>query len=202
MTIKSLQSTSLTNNVFYRSVLAGNDAYFPEFESDDFLEEVVLSSSASSVTFSGLGAYSDYKHLQIRAIMRSAGTGYQTSLNMRANGDTASNYWTHKLAGNGSAVSSGAINTTRFYLDPGLLEGSTASGNFSPMILDILDFSNPNKTTTIRGTQGVYGSARTSDRWVSLFSGLWNNTAPLTSFEIYVASFEAGTRFSLYGSKG
>jgi hypothetical protein len=34
-------------------------------EAFDLLETTTLTTSASSVTFSGLGAYSDYKHLQI-----------------------------------------------------------------------------------------------------------------------------------------
>jgi len=170
----------------------------------DLLETTTLSSSASSITFDSLTSTygADYAHLQIRAVMRSAGSGYQTSLNMRANGDTGTNYYTHKLSGNGTNVVSQATSTSRFYLDPGLLEGSTEAGNFSSMVIDILDFANTNKNTTIKGLLGVYGSERTSDRSVALFSGLWNNTAALTSFQLYISSFAAGSRFSIYGIKG
>ena len=37
----------------------------------DLLETTTLTSSASSVTFSGLGSYTDYKHLQIRMVIDS-----------------------------------------------------------------------------------------------------------------------------------
>ena len=203
MTIKSLQSTSLTNNIFYRSMLAGNDAYFPEFESDDFLEEVVLTTSASSVTFSGLGAYSDYKHLQIRFVGRTdiANTSARDLL-VRLNADTGNSYAYHNLYGTGSEVNSRQASTTGgMFQREVFADGNNTTGVFGAGIIDILDFSSTSKNTTIRTLLGVNA---TSSTIVALSSGLWNSTSAVTSVTLAPNSSNlvAGTRFSLYGSKG
>jgi hypothetical protein len=206
MTIKSLQSTSLTNNIFYRSMLAGNDAFFPEFESDDFLEEVVLTTSASSVTFSGLGAYSDYKHLQIRMVGRAIEPFNATNSWIVVNNDTGANYASHNLRGNGSGVFSGsATSGTRGYL--GFIASADASTDwYGAKVIDILDFSSNTKKTTVRTFTGIAGIAGTYSATyeVGLFSNLWNNTDAVTSLRLETSnsSYGAGSRFSLYGSKG
>ena len=200
MTIKSLQSTSLTNNIFYRSMLAGNDAYFPEFESDDFLEEVVLSTTASSVTFTGLGAYSDYKHLQIRQVSKDGRAGQTTSrFYIRFNG-VSSDYKSHVLQGSYSAVSSGIGSATnRIIVDA--TTGGNGGDAFGVSVIDILDPHSSSKNTTIRALGGMVAGGYEP---VFLLSGLWQNTAALTSITIGsdFSSFVAGSRFSLYGSKG
>jgi hypothetical protein len=186
-------------------MLAGNDAFFPEFESDDFLEEVVLSSAASSVTFSGLGTYATagYKHLQVRIAIREtgAGTGLQ-SFYVRFNADTGTDYAFHRLEGNGSGVSSSsATSINRIQVQDVVARGASGSGIFGVMILDILDFSNASKNTTARI---LSGAAEGSNNSIILTSGLYNDTSAITSIELQTAvnSSEVGSRFSLYGSKG
>ena len=203
MANKSLQHSSLTDNIFYRSMLAGNAAYFPEFESDDFLEEVVLTSSATSVTFSGLDSYATagYKHLQIRAVGRSNRAANQDALYMQFNSDTGSNYARHYIRGDGSLVSSGAtVSTTS--IQPMVLPGTTdtPTNAFEVAIVDILDFSNSSKNTTVRTLDGKANTINS----IYLWSGFWNNTAPVTSISLtsFVGQIIAGSRFSLYGSKG
>jgi hypothetical protein len=208
MTIKSLQSTSLTNNIFYRSMLAGNDAFFPEFESDDFLEEVVLTSSASSVTFSGLGTYSDYKHLQIRMVLKSAYSANDLMLDTKVqlNGDTGSNYAYHALQTDNTGVvnSQSSTNSPNMVIKSGSTNSKTAN-DFAAYLVDILDFSNPSKNTTQRVFGG--GITTTGAKGLALSSGLWNNTAAVTQVSILAAgtaaeyAFVAGSRISLYGSK-
>ena len=203
MTIKSLQSTSLTNNVFYRSMLAGNDAFFPESESDDFLEEVVLTTSASSVTFSGLASYATagYKHLQVRALTRTDNNSALDNLYVQLNGDSGANYAKHELFGDGSTVYSGASanysQMTWLYT-----QGATeTSGVFSPTVLDLLDFSSTTKNTTLRGSSAWVGGTKR----LAFHSGLWMNTAAVTSITFTPHdgnNIVAGTRISLYGSKG
>lgn len=201
MANKSLLHSSLTDNIFYRSMLAGNAAYFPEFESDDFLEEVVLTSSASSVTFSGLDAYSDYKHLQIRVIngdsLNAAGGTWSA---LRMNGDSAVNYDSHMLRGTGSSVVSNRSQTNRMYVFNSPYGGGNADG-YGASIIDILDFSSTVKNTTVRGLSGYHIDGVGE---IGLFSGLWVNTSAVTSIELQTgnANFTSGSRFSLYGSKG
>ena len=208
MANKSLQHSSLTDNIFYRSMLAGNDAYFPEFESDDFLEEVVLTSSAASVTFSGLGAYSDYKHLQIRAVAAQTANSYDWK--MRVNGDaTLGNYRSHYIWGNGSTVTSDSTNVTYFQLKQSIPRlsasgyGADVDDSFNATIVDVLDFSDTSKNTTVRTLSGFH-EASSLGQGISLNSGGWFDTTAITSisFEPISGSLVAGSRFSLYGSKG
>lgn len=163
----------------------------------DLLETQVLASSAASVTFTGLGSYTDYKHLQIRMASRSDRASTVSDLLLNLNSDTGSNYAWHVLSGNGSAVITGAVaNTT--YMRFGTTSGSSeVSGNFDGTFFDILDFSNTNKNTTIRSLSGKTGN---SSIWLG--SGLYNSTNAITSLEITnQANFIAGSRFSIYGVK-
>jgi hypothetical protein len=170
----------------------------------DLLETTTLSTSASSVTFSGLGAYSDYKHLQIRSVARSDfGSVVSGALRVRFSGDSGSNYVKyHRLAGNGSSVSSnGELTGTslELYHVPG---ANADSGVFNSMVMDILDFNSTSKFKTARTMIGSYSSS--TSRFVHLMSGLYMSTSAITSTTFTLSSganFIAGTRFSLIGIK-
>jgi len=199
MATTSFKRSSLEGFVKYNYFLAGNDAT-PLLPSDfDLLETTILTSSASSVTFSGLGSYSDYKHLQIRYVARGS-TLSTIHPAIQFNADTGSNYYWHYLNGNGSSVNSGGQSQDRIYIGQiNAIPGE--SNNYGAAVLDILDFSNPNKNTTTRSLSGVYNASFTR---VMFRSGLWNNTAAITSLSIFTSPYdlEPGSRFSLYGIKG
>ena len=169
----------------------------------DLLETTTLSSSASSVTFSGLGSYSDYAHLQIRAVVReSSGAGGYTNSQLTLNGDTGSNYSWHYMGGQGSSVSSVGYGT-----QPNVRLQSFAPGDGSPSgifgagVIDILDFNNGSKNSTVRA---LHGAITSTNNGIFLTSGAWFNTDAITSinFAIGSNSWVAGCRFSLYGIKG
>lgn len=169
----------------------------------DLLESTILSSTASSVTFSNLGNYSDYKHLQIRLTARSTDSN---SLRLRVNSDTATNYSSHGLtfsgSGSGGPNPVAAINQTFIQLPNLSTNVSNNSGVFSAVVIDLLDFgvTTKNKTFKILGGnwQAQYFNSQTSFR-----SGVWRNTAAITSIQIYpnTTEFVSGSRFSLYGVK-
>jgi hypothetical protein len=166
----------------------------------DLLETTTLSTSASSVTFSGLGAYSDYKHLQIRAIVResSSATG-STSSQLTFNSDTGSNYSWHYLRGYGSGIlSSGAASQAHIRMQSFAAGDGSASGVFGVGVIDILDFAS-SKNKTVRVLQGAITNATD----VLLTSGAYYSTDAVTSinFAIGSNSFVAATRLSLYGVK-
>jgi hypothetical protein len=170
------------------------------FGAFDLLETTTLATSASSVTFSGLGAYSDYKHLQIRMITRGERSNTNDGMAMRLNGVTTSSYKVHKLYANGSSVYSDAeaLNTS-FGFAPVSTAGNSAANAYGAGVYDILDFASTNKNTTVRGLVGL-----TNEYYLQLVSGLFISTAAITSmsFEpLYGTSFVAGSRFSLYGVK-
>ena len=167
----------------------------------DLLETTTLASSASSVTFSGLDAYSDYKHLQIRAVVRSSRVDTNSFIRARVNGDSGSNYAEHLLRGNGSVVSSDA-GTSQTSIPFGYTPAaSETSGIFTPLVIDLLDFNNTSKNSTFRTLTGYPSSTLNA---IELRSGLWINTNAVTSIQLYDAfsqNFIAGSRFSLYGVK-
>lgn len=198
MAIKSLAQSSILQSQRGNSALAG-------YESNYFhhLETVRLGGTASSVEFTNLARYSDFQHLQIRAVFRTNRSGYTaTYWGMRFNGDTGSNYSWHWLNGgySGSAVqSSGQANASA--MRTCWAPGANASANlFASSITDILDPFDTTKNKTIR----TLGGKTESEQMVLLSSGNWRSTTAVTSITIFdelSASFIAGSRFSLYGLK-
>ena len=169
------------------------------------LLETVEPSSVSSVTFTGLGAYSDYRHLQVRMVGRTTDTGFTAVrvLQMTFNGDTGSNYSRHQLLGNGSSVTSGgASSTTSINANNVLPADDTVANSYGVAIIDILDFNDINKNTTARLMHGVLSNATYTPN-IYLSSGAWYNTSAVTSisFAFEGKNIKTGSRFSLYGVK-
>jgi hypothetical protein len=173
----------------------------------DLLETQVLGTSEASITFSSLGTYAaDYKHLQIRAVIRtnrSGQTNSQTSI--RFNSDTGSNYSGHLLRGTGSAVQSFAsVGETSISISDGTSSTNSTGNSFSATVLDILDPFETSKYTTTKALFGNAASTYFGSGDIRLTSGLWNNTAALTTITFMdrnATSFAIGSRFSLYGVK-
>jgi hypothetical protein len=166
----------------------------------DLLESEILSTSASTITFSSLGNYSDYKDFQIRLVSKDGRASQTTSrLYIRFNGVSSDYFW-QVLGGSYSAAGSGTgFTTNRIVFDA--TTGANAGDSFGASVIDILDPHSSTKYTTIRALGGMIAGGYEP---VFLLSGLWQNTAALTSITIGsdFSSFVAGSRFSLYGSKG
>ena len=199
MAIKSLQHSSITDNIFYRSLLAGNDAYEP---GDEFiLAEQVLSSSAASVTFSGLDTLAaGYEHLQLRYTARSTRAQVNSGMFMRFNADTGNNYVVHALIGDGGSVSSIASTARSTTLALPIPAANATASAFGAGVVDFLDPFETTKYTTIKSLGGIASSFNE----LQLASGLWLNTAALTSITLVAILSDqwlTGSRFSLYGIK-
>lgn len=166
----------------------------------DLLQTTILSTTATSVTFSNLGNYTDYKHLQIRGTGR---TDDGNILYLRMNGDTSQAYSRHQLTANGSSVSSSNSAPSNHIIGCFALANNGNTTNiFSGFVLDILDFSNVNKFKTIRSLGGNVQAVNFNTA-LGLFSGVWRNTNAITSLTISNSggNYVSGTRFSLYGIK-
>jgi hypothetical protein len=163
----------------------------------ELIETQILGSTTASITFSGLATYaSTYEHLQIRYTARQTNTT-SVGIFMRLNGDTASNYSWHYLAGNGSTVSA-AASATQTSMLAGSAFGTGATANaFAAGIIEIADSFSTTKNKTSRSLEGR------ATEWISLDSASWRNTASITSIQLFpdVYSFVTGSRFSLYGIK-
>ena len=198
MAVKSLSNSSITQPFQTNSMLG-------DYESNYFhhLETVLLGGNAASVTFSNLGQYSDYQHLQLRVAVRSNNGAVWEEMKLTFNGST-SGYRSHLLGGTGSSVFSAWSDTTDTYLKPWAFSvGANATANvFGAAVLDILDAFETTKNKTVRALGGrVPANGETR---IALSSGIWTNTSAITSITMAPeagSQWVAGSRFSLYGIK-
>ena len=154
----------------------------------------VGSGGSSSIVFSSIPQ--TYQHLQIRGI-----TAYPSSANNTSrfyfNSDTTlANYRNHYLYGSGAAVGSGTDGNSA---NQGVLGDSMTVGP-AVWVIDILDYSNTNKNTTMRTLNGY---DRNGSGYIWFGSNLWMNTAAITNIEISpVGTINQYSQFALYGIKG
>jgi hypothetical protein len=187
--LPSAQVSSLTTGSITLPSARGVFVPSTSFES---ISSTTLSSTSSTISFSSIPQ--TYKHLQIRVL--SAQTNATQGARLFYNGDTTTaNYWAHAETGNGSSAASSNGNNNY-----GLYYSGTTSGYYNAVI-DILDYTNTNKRKMFRSIQGydLNGSGI-----VVHLSGLWNDTAAITSmqFSDLGSIFQIGSSFALYGIRG
>jgi hypothetical protein len=167
----------------------------------DLLETTTISSNTDTISITGLNTYSDYKHLQIRMVVKngSSGTSFDNVF-MQLNGDTGSNYSNHYLRGYSGSVSSGSFSPSPYLWIPNSFPKQGETNIYGSVVLDILDFSSSSKNTTVRHLNG----AVTSTPVVTFGSGAWLNTSAVTSilFLSGERNYAPGSRISIYGVKG
>lgn len=152
--------------------------------------------SSATITFSSIP--STYEHLQIRFTGKGTGSA-EVDTSIRFNSDTGSNYAWHQVYGYGtSAAASNGTSTNKilgFYTT-----GTNDSNVVSTAILDILDYKSTNKNKTTRMLSGLQGT----NGFIGLRSGVWLNTAAITSIDIVLDSgnWATTTQIALYGIKG
>lgn len=171
----------------------------------DLLEENVLTSNASSFTFSSLGAYSDYRYLQTRVVTRTSPTGVVNGLvGVRLNSDSGSNYGYAYVFSAGTNPSH-ADSTGQNYFLAGLT--NSAQNDTNAYGANIIDFDRWNDTssyTTMRSFDGRLDPQGTSYRGVGFRRGMWINQNAVTSIQFFDNrgyDWLPGSRFSLYGVK-
>ena len=154
-----------------------------------------MSANDSTITFSAIPQV--YKHLQIRAVHQITAAAWT---NISFNSDTTtSNYIYHRLLGDGANASSeGATSSRRFFT-------SYPSPYWCSSIIDILDYTNTNKTKTIRGLHSWAGDGTSGFNGEANFiSNLWLGTAAISNIEITTPAqnFTTYSTFALYGIEG
>jgi hypothetical protein len=164
------------------------------------IETVTLSNSTTaSVTFSSL---SGYQHLQIRGLIRNtrAASGDGSTMMLRLNSDTGSNYFSHRLRGNGSSASSDAQTSASSARAADYASDSATASVFTAFVIDILDYADSSKNTTIRS---FHGADFNGSGYVNLMSAAWNNTNAVTSITLLDAAynFKQYSTLALYGLK-
>jgi hypothetical protein len=166
----------------------------------DPIASITLVSATSSVTFSGIPQ--TYTDLVLVIHGRSSWTtdGYE-AINLRFNGDSASNYSLTYLAASGASASSGRSSNSSA-LEFGRFNPST-SGNTNPSVAfaHIASYANSNVNKTVLGAAAASAEALPVSRYV----GMWRSTAAITSVLVRPAqgaAFAAGSTADLYGLRG
>lgn len=182
------------------------------FQSGMFaLATVSLTSTAASVTFSGIPNNYTNLHIRMHAQTNRATVG-RDAVSLQFNSDSGSNYNSHGLYGDGSTHAYEANGTdTRITLRN---VGTTTSGSayFGAILIDVLDYANIQKTKTVRffggvdvnGTVGGAGGTSTFGSGL-YFGGTIGNAANVISSLTLLpgsgTSFSANSHFALYGTK-
>ncbi len=172
---------------------------------NNFMEPIastlVGAGGVSTVTFNDIPQ--TYKHLQVRILSRDVRSGVSVnSVFTYLNNDIGANYAYHGLYGTGSAAAATSAASMNYGVLHQEASGSAAANVFAAGIIDILDYSNTNKYTTMRGLSGYDDN---STGRVALWSSLWMNTSSVTSIMFTNSTsvnFSQYSRFSLYGIKG
>jgi hypothetical protein len=176
------------------TALIGSFAPANSYES---IATTTLGTTTATITFSSIPA--TYKHLQVRGIINTNAGTNNWGFRIRLNSDTGSSYTHHNLRGDGANPSAeGYANQSYMYLDRA---APTDANIFGGVVIDFLDYTNTNKYTTMRG---LAGQDRNGAGQISLNSGLWMNTAAVTTltFTLESGSFITYSSLALYGIKG
>ena len=188
MPIQSIKSGTLS-----RSTAVGNAIILP----GDFESIATVSVGAGGQTSAEFTSIPQtFTHLQIRALTGSSNAG--TGMRIEFNSDTSTaNYRNHYLYGTGSGVGAG----TDGNLNAIGVQGDGATVGMAGHVIDILDYTNTNKYTTVRSLS-AYDANVSGLVWYQ--STLWMNTAAITNIKINrnASGFNQYSHFALYGIRG
>jgi hypothetical protein len=164
----------------------------------DALATVTITTNTNSIVFAGIPT--GYKHLQIRQITSSTSSGGYIDQYLRLNGDTGNNYTLHVLNGDGSSATGAASTSQPYWRYSDSADGTSI---FGAAVVDILDYTNTNKNKTMRS---LGGWDQNGTGQIALRSGLWSNTAAITSITLICGTagayfFKPNSQFALYGVK-
>lgn len=143
-----------------------------------------------------------YKHLQIRMLARSNRADNNEAIGIQFNSDTGNNYASHGLWGDGSSATASALNIPGAAISLPWVPGSLSTNAWGGAVIDILDYQSTSKNKTVKGIQGFNNNGNGQ---AGFGSGLWVNTASITTITVkpfYGTSWNQYSSFALYGIKG
>jgi len=154
-----------------------------------YLIQQISPSAVSTVTFSSIP--STYKSLQVRfnLVCSSAGRNITIAFNGSGTG-----YTNHQLYETGSTtVAQGFTGQTYTWM----LQNGTVATYPNVGIIDVVDYANTNKNKTVKTFGGA--NQNTASGTVEINSGVWLNTAAITSLVIGVTAGTFTGTATLYG---
>jgi hypothetical protein len=159
----------------------------------ELIESVTLAVATGEVDFTSLPQ--GFRDLVIVESGNFITNGSANNFLVRLNNSTSSIYSGVRMTGNGSTTASGTDSATLFYV------GGANNGQDSMMILNLMDYSQTDKHTTILASQDAVAS--------QTFRGAlrFGSNDAITSIKFYTANastikYDAGTTFNLYGIAG
>jgi hypothetical protein len=160
----------------------------------DPIATTTLGSAQATVTFSSIPQ--TYTDLILITQGRHNSSGVNKDVYLQFNQDTATNYSSTRLYGDGSSALSDRLTGWTAVWD-GYWSGTDVSGR-SMTITQIMNYSNTTtyKTTLTRQQAISHGSV-----WATV--ALWRSTSAVTRLDLTIpsVSFDTGTTFSLFGVK-
>lgn len=191
-------SLSGTTNTKSNSMLIGNANVAPAFDSI----QTITVGAGGSTTIDFTNIPNNYRHLQVRAIAKTAAAG--DGIRVRFNNDSTSSYSHHLFWGTGS--STGAANSAGLLTLASIGDATysgTQANTFSAVIIDILDYNNNEKYKTVRSIAGydLNGSGE-----VRFSSACWKKTDTINQITFYnggsTGDYQQYSHFALYGIRG
>jgi len=194
-------SSLASDKVSYKSMLAGNTTWvdWTPVGGYDSLASITIPSGLSTITMAGIPQ--GYEHLQLRIMVRSDRASSETFLMCRFNEDSSSTYSRHALRGSGTAVSTdNDVPFTGVALER-IPAGNQAANYYGVLIVDILDYSHPQKNKTVNhiGGYSINGSGQ-----VTIESNVWRSNDPIRSLTFSIGdggNISANSKISLYGTR-
>jgi hypothetical protein len=175
---------------------AGSNSYYQ-------IATVQPSTSVSSYTFNSIPG--TYDHLQFRIFAKDSRSPVYSSLSLRFNGDSASNYSNafpeiDKRVGAPWLYSGTSVTEAPLFQIP----GASSSTYYGSGISTIFNYTATDRHKNLTSLGGYTASGDGSYEGFCVQStAQWRNTSAVTSITIFAsANFQTGTRFSLYGIKG
>jgi len=157
------------------------------------LATITLTSTDSSIVFTSIPA--TYRDLVLVCQARGTITTF-TNVQMRFNSDTGSNYSTVAMFGTGSGGGISYSETATNITAEQIARSNDTSGVFTPITIQIMDYSATDKHKTV-----LTRNSSTVSAAVAALASRWASTSAITSITLYPygGSFEIGSTFSLYG---
>lgn len=205
MTTKSLLHSSLLDNLYYNSMLVGNDAYIPFFSAMEFLGEAAATTgNETTLSFTSGGEWANYEHLQFRLNSRTSDYNIAGGdwLQVTLNSNTAGNAHGYNAGGTGISSSEFGTDSDGHRLYAAALATQDTANFMAFTTLDILDINSSNPKVW----KAVGGSAAAAYPRVNINSGIFTGvTSAATSISFTPDSgtkFAIGSRITAYGIKG
>jgi hypothetical protein len=157
-----------------------------------------LEADTASVTFSSIPA--TYEHLQLRMNIHTVRASALEATAVRFNGDTGSNYTSFRMLGQDTTPLVGKeTGQNRAYATGQMPTTTSKRPLHGSGLVDILDYANTNKNTTILFLSGQNDATYP---YVTIGSALWDATAAVATILLYPlhgSDFARGSEFTLYG---